>query len=97
MNARPTRPVAPVPPLRLLADDLGLGNRHGPRIDFLDSTGARWTTDSVEFILRNIDHFSGRHRLTLLTGAALHYGLDAYALMGAQHLAASNPPDGAHN
>lgn len=63
---------------------MGLGNPGKPRIDFVDNTGNRFCTDSVEWILRNLDLFPGpRDQCRLLAGAALEYGLGAHALMGA--------------
>lgn len=71
-------------PFRWAADDLGLGNSGLPRIEFVDSTGNRFCTDSVEWILRNIHLFRvPRDQCRLLAGTALHYGLGAHALMGA--------------
>jgi hypothetical protein len=86
MNARADnkRPAGPTPPFRLMQDDLGLGNESAPRIQFADRNGVVWQTEDVEQVLYHIDHFVGRGRISLLAGAALHYGLDIYALMGVE-------------
>jgi hypothetical protein len=71
-------------PLRYTGGDLGLGNDGDPTIYFVDSTGERYETNSVEWILRNIDHFeANRSQSQLLGCAAVHYGLGAWALFGA--------------
>lgn len=69
----------PLPPFRLNGGNLGLllSEPIEPTITFLDGAGRYCETNSVEFILRKIDHFLGeRNRHSLLAGAALHYGLD---------------------
>lgn len=71
-------------PFRYAGGDLGLGNDGEPLIYFVDRMDNRFVTSSVEWILQNLDLFSeARCRAALLAGAALHYGLDAWALMGA--------------
>lgn len=71
-------------PLRYTGGDLGLGNPGEPDIDFVDAVGNEYTTSSVEWCLKNIDYFmEGLDQVQLLAGAALHYGLGAHALMGA--------------
>jgi len=71
-------------PLRYTGGDLGLGNRGEPDINFRDAVGNEYTTSSVEWCLNKIDCFmEGRDQVQLLASAALHYGLSAYALMGA--------------
>lgn len=72
--------VYPLPPLRLAGNNLGIESE--PTIHFADRTGEMWETQSVESILRNIDAFEEeRDRYRLLAGAALHYGLDVWALI----------------
>ena len=71
-------------PLHYTGGDLGLGNGGEPWIHFQDAVGSAYTTHSVEWVLENIDWFKeGRAQTQLLAAAALHYGLGAYALMGA--------------
>jgi len=71
-------------PLRYAGGDLGLGNGGEPWIQFQDSVGSAYTTHSVDWVLKNIDWFAaGQGQTQLLAAAALHYGLGAYALMGA--------------
>ena len=71
-------------PLHYTGGDLGLGNGGEPWIHFQDAVGSAYTTHSVEWVLENIDWFKeGRGQTQLLAAAALHYGLGAYALMGA--------------
>jgi hypothetical protein len=84
MNARTDNlhPATPVPPFRLMQDDLGLNGEDAPLIRFADRNGVVWDTKDIEQVLYHIDHFVGRGRISLLAGAALHYGLDGYALMG---------------
>jgi hypothetical protein len=68
---------APLPPFVWAGCTLGLGSDIEPVVDFVDSTGQRWKTYSVEYILANIDHFHDHQdRYRLLAGAALHYGFD---------------------
>jgi len=69
-------PALPLPPFRYAGGNLGLGSDKEPLIDFVDQTGQRWLTHSVEYILKEIDNFQGRDRDQLLAGAALHYGFD---------------------
>jgi len=71
-------------PLHYTGGNLGLGNGGKPWIHFQDAVGSAYTTHSVEWVLENIDWFKeGRGQTQLLAAAALHYGLGAYALMGA--------------
>jgi len=71
-------------PLRYLGGDLGLTNCSEPWIEIADNSGRKYLTHSVEWVLANIDLFQeGRNQTQLLAAAALHYGLGAYALMGA--------------
>lgn len=71
-------------PLRYAGGDLGLGTGGEPWIHFRDSVGSAYTTHSVEWALKNIDWFEeGVGQTQLLAAAALHFGLGAYALMGA--------------
>ena len=71
-------------PLHYTGGDLGLGNGGEPWIHFQDSVGSAYTTHSIEWVLENINWFKeGRGQTQLLAAAALHYGLGAYALMGA--------------
>jgi len=73
----------PQHPLRYTGGDLGLGNDGEPWIYFIDQAGQRYLTHSTEWVLHNLDSFlDERDRIQLLSGAALHYGMDAYALMG---------------
>jgi len=71
-------------PFRWAGDDLGLGNPGAPLINFVDAAGVYFGTHSIEWILREIHRFpDARDQCRLLAGAALHYGLDPHALMGA--------------
>lgn len=76
--------ATPILPLRYAGGTLGLGGDSEPVIMIVDSSGSRWTTNSVQWALRNIDHFAvGRDQDSLLAGAAMHYGFDdPYALFG---------------
>jgi len=72
------------PPFRYTGGDLGLGGRGKPDINFRDALGNEYTTSSVEWCLKNITLFAeGRSQVQLLASAALHFGLGAHALMGA--------------
>jgi len=74
-------------PLRYNGGDLGLGNRGKPWIPFSDDSGKCFLTHSVEWLLRNIESFAeGRCRIQPLACAAIHYGLDACALLGRSQL-----------
>lgn len=78
----------PQPPLRYAGGDLGFIYREDPWIEIVDVTGQRYLTHSVEWVLRNIDSFhEKRDRPQLLALSALHYGLDAFTLMGRRGLA----------
>lgn len=71
-------------PLRYAGGDLGLMNSPQPWIEIVDASGRHYLTHSVQWVLRNIDLFDARRdQAQLLACAALHYGLGAYALMGA--------------
>jgi len=71
-------------PLRYAGGDLGLVNGPQPWIEIVDASGRRYLTHSVEWILKNIGLFDTRRdQAQLLACAALHYGLGAHALMGA--------------
>lgn len=71
-------------PLRYAGGDLGLTNGPQPWIEIVDASGRRYLTHSVQWVLRNIDLFDGRRdQAQLLACAAMHYGLGAHALMGA--------------
>lgn len=73
-------------PLRYNGGDLGLGSRGTPWIYFSDGNGKRFVTHSVEWLLKNIDSFTERRRDQPLACAAIHYGLDACALLGRAQL-----------
>jgi len=74
-------------PLHYNGGDLGLGSRGRPWIYFSDDSGKRFLTHSVEWLLKNIECFAeGRCRVQPLACAAVHYGLDAYALIGRSQL-----------
>jgi len=69
-------------PLSYTGGDLGLGNGGEPWIHFKDACGKTFLTHSVEWLLKNIDSFAeGRDREQALADAAVHYGLDVYALL----------------
>ncbi|MDQ1923213.1 hypothetical protein [Massilia pseudoviolaceinigra] len=81
-------PVAvelPVPPYRYDGGNLAFANHdQKPWIYFVDKNGEEWLAHSVESVLRVIDQFqeTGRGgREQLLFAAAIHYGMDAYALI----------------
>lgn len=75
-----------VPPLRYRGGDLGLCDRANPWIEFQDATGKQFLTHSVEWLLGHIDQFApGRDQDQPLAAAAIHYGLNVYALMGREH------------
>lgn len=77
--------VVPLPFL-YAGGDLGLGNDSDPWIEFRDSSGQKYVTDSVEWLLRNIDLFApGRDQEQPLACAAHHYGLNTFALLGREH------------
>ncbi|NHZ83948.1 hypothetical protein F2P44_32470 [Massilia sp. CCM 8695] len=85
MNA-PVAAKMPLPPFRFTGGDLGLNSDDGrePWIYFVDQNGEQWLTHSVESVLRVIDQFqeTGRGgREQLLCAAAIHYGMDGYALI----------------
>ncbi|NHZ80106.1 hypothetical protein F2P44_12575 [Massilia sp. CCM 8695] len=85
MNA-PVAMTFPVPPYRFTGGDLGLNSDSDqkPWIYFVDKNGEEWLAHSVESVLRVIDQFqeTGRGgREQLLCAAAIHYGMDAYALI----------------
>ena len=78
--------AAPVPPFCYGGGDLGLNSDNGlePWIYFFDHHGEQWLTHSVEFVLRRIHHFEDSRRGRrdqLLAAAAVHYGMDAWALI----------------
>jgi len=71
-------------PLRYAGGDLGLTDIAEPWIEIVDASGRRYLTHSVQWVLRNIDLFSPeRDQAQLLACSAIHYGLGAHALMGA--------------
>ncbi|MDQ1919398.1 hypothetical protein [Massilia pseudoviolaceinigra] len=85
MNA-PVAMTFPVPPYRYDGGNLGLGSNSDrkPWIYFVDRNGQQWLTHSAESVLRVIDQFheagyGGRDQFLCL--AAIHYGMDAYALI----------------
>lgn len=79
---RTARGTAPLPPFTYDGGNLGLVRSNKPSIYFYDAIGKRWLTHSVEYVLRNVDQFTGgRGPDQLLAAAALHYGLDAWALI----------------
>ncbi|MDQ1833218.1 hypothetical protein [Massilia scottii] len=85
MNA-PVAVEFPVPPYRFTGGDLDLDSDTGrkPWIYFVDQNGQQWLAHSVESVLRVIDQFqdTGRGgRDQLLCAAAIHYGMDGYALI----------------
>lgn len=71
-----------LPPLLFAGGNLGLSIGGKVFVDIEDAKFNRFVVYSAEWILRNIDHFQGRNQTQLLAGAAIHYGLDVYALMG---------------
>jgi len=74
-------------PLRYNGGNLGLGHREKPWIDFIDDSGRGFVTHSVQWLLKNIESFAeGRCRIQPLACAAVHYGLDACALLGRRQL-----------
>lgn len=67
--------INPAPPWQLHSSTLGLSE--GIDVRFLDGTGSCWETESVEFVLRNIDSFADkRDQMRLLYTAAVHYGFE---------------------
>ncbi|MDM5176574.1 hypothetical protein PO883_05110 [Massilia sp. DJPM01] len=85
MNA-PVAVKLPVPPYCFDGGDLGLNSENGlePFIYFVDQNGQEWLARSVELVLRLLDQFqeTGRGgRDQLLCAAAIHYGMDVYALI----------------
>jgi len=79
-------------PLQVRGSALAFGD--GVWVDFVDSTGLHLITLSVQTVLYLIDHFIERDRISLLTQAALHYGLGANALMGADLDGMRDTPQG---
>ncbi|WP_187271579.1 hypothetical protein [Massilia arenae] len=74
-------------PLHYDGGNLGLSNRGRPKIHFIDDNSKHFLTDSVEWLLKNIDSFAeGRSRDQPLACAAIHFGLDAHALFGRDQL-----------
>lgn len=74
--------VTVLPPFQYAGGNLGLTDSSEPCIYFYDSTGARALTHSVEWLLKNINSFEeGRDRDQPLACAAVHYGLDVWALI----------------
>lgn len=70
-----TLDINPVPPFRLHSSTLGMAERVDIRL--LDQTGTCWETESVEFVLRNLDSFADeRDRKRLLFDAAVHFGFE---------------------
>lgn len=86
-----TQDTGPVPPFRYAGGNLGIADGGRPWIYFVDANNQKWLTRSVEEILREIHHFTGNERgdTQLLAAAALHYGLNVYALIDGR--AASEP------
>ena len=82
-GAAPTvAPCTLIPPFQYAGGNLGLTDTSDPWIYFYDSTGTRFLIHSVEWLLKNIDSFKeGRDRDQPLACAAVHYGLDVYALI----------------
>jgi hypothetical protein len=71
-------------PLCVGSSTLGFGDPVW--IDIVDSTGFRVTTHSVETVLQIIEHFEERECMSLLAGAAFHYGFDdAWTLIRGRH------------
>jgi hypothetical protein len=74
----------PKPPFRYLGGNLGLGSSPHVTVHIIDANDDRWDVqNNVEWLLRNIDHFHGRCRWSLLAGAGFVYGHSAYHLWGA--------------
>jgi hypothetical protein len=71
-----------VGPLRMRGSTLPFGG--SVWLDFVDSTGLHLITLSVQTVLYLIDDFVKHDQVSLLAQAALYYGLDAHALMGAE-------------
>lgn len=72
-------------PLRYTGGDLGLAGNAEPSIDFADSNGRRLYDQPLEWVLRHLDRFEeGQEQSRLLSDVAIHFGLGAYALMGAE-------------
>lgn len=72
-------------PLRYTGGDLGLTGNAEPSIDFADSNGRRLYDQPLEWVLRHLDRFEeGQEQFRLLNDIAIHFGLGAYALMGAE-------------
>lgn len=71
-------------PLRYTGGNLGLTASAGPSIDFADAAGRRFYDQPLEWALRHIEFFkTGLDQVRLLNDAAVHLGLGAHALMGA--------------
>lgn len=71
-------------PLRYTGGTLGLTDNAEPWINFADASGAHFLTHSVEWALRHVESFkTGLDQTRLLADAAMHLGLGAHALMGA--------------
>ncbi len=87
------------PPLRYAGGNLGLSvGERDPVIHIVDATGKRFETHSIEWLLQNIEHFQpGRNQVQPLACAAIHYGLDAYDLMGADSSPKYNVVDDSGN
>lgn len=83
MSADQPSASLPVPPFRYAGGDLGIADEGQPWIYFMDANDEKWMTRSVEEVLRASPHFTGDERgdTQLLAAAALHYGLDVYALI----------------
>lgn len=78
-----TSAPSPVPPYRYDGGNLGLARSEHPTINFVDANDVQWRTTSVEYVLRQVPHFTGDERgpVQLLAAAAIHFGLDAWDLI----------------
>ncbi|MDN4061277.1 hypothetical protein QPK31_23950 [Massilia sp. YIM B02769] len=71
-------------PLRYIGGDLGLTGNAEASVDFADGNGKSFYDQPLEWALRHIESFkTGLDQIRLLNDAAVHLGLGAHALMGA--------------